>query len=575
LRLPQPSGGLCSGDRPRLSPAIRITNTPTSEFGPAISPDGKWVAYYANAKGRTDVMVKYLDSGATLNLTGSLKMELPTRAGQGGLAISPDGLSIAFGARPDPANAQYDTWTIPGPVGGTPRKLLASIPSVQWSPDGKLLTYTIAGSTQGDALGVSSSDGTSPRVVIPRQGGRHIHWPAWSRDGKYIYFIYTYDSWQSEPAETYRVAASGGTPEPVVRTVRRAIFPAPLPGGALLFAANPDSLELGLWWQPTAGSNAVAMTNGIGEHEEVRVTPDGKRVVGTLLDVRQSLITIPLTGSTAGWQQLTDGYTGDSMPSVDYRTGKMVFSSSRSGHRNLWISNEDGSNPVPLTTDASIDDNPVFSHDGQQIAFASDRDGQRGVWLTNAQGGAPKLLAHEFALDQLTWSLDDRQIIFAKPGPESPILVRLGVADGHMENFGPPGSVTPAWSPAEDVVAYVEATMIPAPPPSTERVVSRLFLKFVDGKGTPLYTELPRRPFTNPVTSWAPDGRRLALLSIPANGPAEIWIIEPKAPEPLKKLVELPPLVRPKGITWTKEGDRVIIANQEYNGDIVMYELNN
>ena len=34
---------------PHLSQAVRITNTPDAEFGPAISPDGKWVAYYANA----------------------------------------------------------------------------------------------------------------------------------------------------------------------------------------------------------------------------------------------------------------------------------------------------------------------------------------------------------------------------------------------------------------------------------------------------------------------------------------------------------------------------------------------
>ncbi len=120
---------------PRLSQAIRITNTSAAEFGPAISPDGKWVAYYATAEGRTDVMVKFLDSGSTANLTASLKMDLPTRAGQGGLAISPDGSKIAFSARPDPTGA-YDIWTIPGPVGGSPRKLISTIGAVQWSPDG-------------------------------------------------------------------------------------------------------------------------------------------------------------------------------------------------------------------------------------------------------------------------------------------------------------------------------------------------------------------------------------------------------------------------------------------------------
>ncbi len=35
---------------PRLSQAIRITNTSAAEFGPAISPDGKWVAFTRRLK---------------------------------------------------------------------------------------------------------------------------------------------------------------------------------------------------------------------------------------------------------------------------------------------------------------------------------------------------------------------------------------------------------------------------------------------------------------------------------------------------------------------------------------------
>ena len=85
---------------PRLSRAIRVTHSAANEFGPAVSPDGKWVAYYANADGRTDLWVKFLDSGATSNLTANLDLDLPAWSGIGGIAISPDGSQIAFNARP-------------------------------------------------------------------------------------------------------------------------------------------------------------------------------------------------------------------------------------------------------------------------------------------------------------------------------------------------------------------------------------------------------------------------------------------------------------------------------------------
>lgn len=115
---------------PHLSQAIRLTHTPAQEFGPAIAPDGTWVTYYANSGGRTDVWVKDLDSGGVLNVTSSLNLDLPVRTGIGGLSISPDGRQIAFAARPEPAFPQYDVWTIPGRLGGAPRKLVpASHPS--------------------------------------------------------------------------------------------------------------------------------------------------------------------------------------------------------------------------------------------------------------------------------------------------------------------------------------------------------------------------------------------------------------------------------------------------------------
>ena len=57
-------------------------------------------------------------------------------------------------------------------------------------------------------------------------------------------FILPYEPWQPL-SEIYRVAVTADRLSLFVRSVRRAIFPVPLPGGALLFAGNPESLEPG------------------------------------------------------------------------------------------------------------------------------------------------------------------------------------------------------------------------------------------------------------------------------------------------------------------------------------------
>ena len=68
-------------DRSRLAPAFdrvaRIVATAAHEYSPALSPDGKWIAYLSNARGPTDVWVKFIAGGDPANLT----------AGQPGLTV--------------------------------------------------------------------------------------------------------------------------------------------------------------------------------------------------------------------------------------------------------------------------------------------------------------------------------------------------------------------------------------------------------------------------------------------------------------------------------------------------------
>ena len=557
---------------PVLSRPVKITNSIAQEFGPAISPDGKWVAYYANTNGRSDLWVKFLDSGATSNLTANLKLDLPARTGIGGVAISPDGSQIAFLARPEGPSPSYDTWVIPAPIGGAPRKLFQVLQACQWSPDGARIMCIRPGSTKGDALVVANSDGSGERDLVPQQPGRHIHWPAWSRDGQYIYFIHTFESWHSEPSEIFRVPSGGGELEPVARSARRAIYPVPLPGGDLIFAGNPETVDLGLWWKRAGASAALPLTTGLGEYAEPRLSADGRKLVATLVNQRQLLVAVSVTNGPGTMHSLTDGYGGELDPSLDPRTDRLVFSSARSGHRSLWISRSDGTDAKPLTTDSAIDERPVFSPDGQQIAFISDRGGRRAIWVIGAAGGAPKKLAETIVLDTLTWSLDGSRVIFARPEEGRTGLASVSVADGGIVPISTPADACcPAASPVSDVIAYLQPTMVPAAGPSGSPA-ARLWLRFIDGEGRPLYGDTPDQQFANGFLAWSPDGKRLAAASV-TNGRSEIWIVEPGARQPFRKILDFDAAERPRGLTWTRDGSGLIFANQEFPGDIVMFDV--
>ena len=377
----------------RLARTVRLTNTPAREFGPAISPDGKWVAYYSDARGPTDIWVKYVDSGATLNLTASLAMRLPVRTNISGLAISPDGGSLAFFGSRDATQNLYDTWVMAAPLGGTPRKLLEGMQGVQWSPDGTRLAYILPGSSLGDALIVADADGSNPREILPAAGGRHVHWPTWSRDGQSIYFIYTYQPWNTEQSEIYRVSAAGGVPEAVVQSTRRAVYPVPLPGGDLLYSGNPDSVDLGLWWQPGRGGAASAAH---GRHRRIRrrtasrATAGGSCPWSSTSGSRLSPSTSPVRGRpSCDHRRLQRRYRP--VARSDERSHRLqldAYGPSQRVDRASRMAAIRVRSPRKPPTIIIRSSHPTAARlRSCRIAAVS-----RGIWLISADGGAPRLL---------------------------------------------------------------------------------------------------------------------------------------------------------------------------------------
>jgi eukaryotic-like serine/threonine-protein kinase len=554
---------------PVFDRVVRLVSTPAHEFGPVISPDGKWVAYLSNARGPTDVWVKFIAGGDPANLTATANIDVQATEYIGGLDVSPDGTQIALIAQSREQGQGTAAWVISAPLGGVARRVLTSGNSaLHWSPDGKRILFVRTGGPLGDALLVADADGQNEQIVIKREGAQHIHWPRWSPDGRFIYFNHGPSNFNIEPTEIFRVAATGGPVERFVGTARRAAFPFLSSDGlGLIYAANPDSVDPSLWWRDLKTGRDTRLTTGVGEYTHPNLSSDGRRLVGTVIDARQSLQRIPIAfDRPATIEPVTDGYTGDIDPVWSPDGSRLVFSTSRTGNRTLWSARGRMEQLAPLTTGVAIDERPAFSPNGQQIAFVSDRGGQRGVWMVNADGGSPRLIAHANVVDTLSWSPDGKRLVYATPIGDAPGLMIMDVADGSTTRLPTPAAANaPDWS-RENIIAYVE------PRGGNAGAFAQLIRP--DGQrvdASPL--DGPTAPWiANGYVAWAPDGKRLAAVALPGAAVGSVWIIEPNSPSPYKKLMDLPAGEFLRGLAWTPDGSALIVGRYRWSGDIFLAE---
>ena len=103
--------------------------------------------------------------------------------------------------------------------------------------------------------------------------------------------------------------------------------------------------------------------------------------------------------------------TGRHAPAFSPTAAGWPLTSTRSGEREIWLADPDGSNAVQLTSMAAYATGyPHWSPDGERIVFHSNLEGQWEVYVIPAAGGKPRNLTSHPAVDRFPSFSAGRQV---------------------------------------------------------------------------------------------------------------------------------------------------------------------
>ncbi len=546
----------------------RLTDVEGLKETPAISPDGKTVAYVAVVAGKRQVWIRLLAGGGPLQLTRDDAHHIHPR-------WAPDSSTLIY-FTPAPAGAEAGTiWEI-GALGGWPRRVTTSISAGDLSHDGRRLALFQSVDDQL-ALVVSARDGSGADRVALLPPGTYSP-PRWAPDDRTIAVQRLDQTAFGGHLEVIDLAT--GERHDVVGASWLEGFDWLADGSGFVYSSSRDSSVL---YPPVLnlrvvrrdGSGDRQLTYGDHSHVEPGVHASGKLVAGRITS-RSDIWKFPIGGSpvenTGAAVRITRQTGHVRVPSVSPDEREIVYVSDSGGHANLWIASTDGSAARPITfeTDPEVAFGvPVWSPRGDLIAFVRSKPTQAELWGISPDGSNLRQLVHGWGP---CFSADGRWLYYWRLGVEPGGIARLPIDGGPAEFIRTGiGVAVPAISPDGTTlflvgpmrssmgvfgvgVAYVRAS----PPSGPGETIAR-----VPGE---------RLPARHVSLVMSPDGQYLATLLIDGTT-TNIWLL-PTSGGPMKPVTDFgdQSVVIARSVSWSRDGQHIYAAVAKTLTDIVLLD---
>jgi Tol biopolymer transport system component len=308
-------------------------------------------------------------------------------------------------------------------------------------------------SADGDPIFVTEPDEIVGKQIYVAERGVHNHFPLWSADGAFIYFVQGFPPYEMD---IWRIRSTGGSPERITFHNSRVAHLTFLNARTLLYTSR-EADGSGPWLYGIDVDRRVPhrISFGVERYTSIAATSDGRHLVASVANPDAHIWRVPISAGIVeefGASRIT-------LPAVrglSPRMGPnyMLYLSSKGGDDGIWkLAN--GAVELWSGSLGRVLVGPAIAPDGRRIAFTAQKSGRSKLYLMNSDGTGVTELAPSLKIRGApSWPPFGEWLAIAADQGKSTALFKVPLDGGPaIQLVNEPGT-NPVWSPDGQFLVY-------------------------------------------------------------------------------------------------------------------------